>query len=146
MRMERFIPQCLCVQKLYEIIKHYDNVGAFLAPTEFAYGMSLAKRFFDSYHDLNSWALTIDRKLFHITHKFHSARHLFKETRHLNFRAHHNFRAEDFVGQISQLGHSCSFGVRSTRLPSKLVDKYRILLHLQLTKPGFCSELLPDDP
>lgn len=136
----------LCIEAFNDIVKHYDSVGAFLTATEFAYGMSLVKRFFDSYQDLNSWALTKGRKLFHITHKFHSAKHLFKNTKYLNFRAHHNFRAEDFVGQISQLGHSCSFGVRSTRLPIKLVAKYLILLHLQLTKPGFSSALQPDDP
>ena len=68
---------------------------------------------------------------------FHSALHLFKNTKVLNFRVHHNFRSEDYVGKVSQLAHSCSFGVKPTRVPAKLVDKYRILLHLHLTRPGF---------
>ena len=63
--------------------------------------------------------------------------HLFQNTKFLNFRVHHNFRSEDYVGKVSQLAHSCSFGAKPTRVPAKLVDKYRIPLHLQLTKPGF---------
>ena len=63
----------------------------------------------------------------------------------MNFRIHHNFRSEHFVGQISQLGHSCSFGVKSTRVSVKLMEKYRILLHLQLTRPGFACVLEEDD-
>ena len=120
-------------------VQHFDAVGAFLTDHEYAVGQAMVKTFFDSYADLNSWALTKGRKLFHITHKFHSALHLFRNTRFLNYRAHHNYKAEDFVGQISALGHSCSFGVKAPRIPMKLMDKYRILLHLQLTKPGFAS-------
>ena len=120
-----------------QAVRHYDNMDAFLTATEYATGQNFVKRFFDAYQDLNSWALAKGRKLFHITHKFHSALHLFKNTKFLNYRMHHNFRAEDYVGRISQLAHSCSFGVKSSRAPAKLMEKYRILLHLQLVKPGF---------
>ena len=93
---------------------------------------ALPKRFFDAYQDLHNWAAAEGRKLFHITFKF-------KNTKYLNFRVHHNFRGEDFVGQIRQLGHSCSFGCKATR-------KYKILLHLQLTKPNFGNTLEEADP
>ena len=52
---------------------------------------------------------------------FHSALHLFKNTKLLNFRVHHNFRSEDYAGKVSQLAH--------TRVPAKLMDKYLILFH-----------------
>ena len=119
------------------MISHMDNVGAFPTASEYKVVDRLAKSFFDCYQDLHDWGLAKGRKLFHIVHKFHSCRHLFKNTRYLNYRAHHNFKAEDFVGQISELAHSCSFGVGSTRLPAKIMEKYKILVHLQLTKPGF---------
>ena len=70
-------------------------------------------------------------------HKFHTAHHLIRNAQHLNFRMHHNFKAEDFVGQISVVGHSVSFGNAATRVCQKL-------LHLQLTRPGF-GTLAEDD-
>ena len=97
--------------------QHFDAVGAFLTDHEFQIGQTMVKTFFDSYADLNSWALTKGRKLFRTTHKFHSALHLFRNTRFSNFRAHHNYKAEDFGGQISGLGRSCSFGVKAPRIP-----------------------------
>ena len=135
-----------CISALNELIHHIDNVGAFSSAAEYGIVEDLAKRFFDSYQDLGSWALAKGRKLFHVVYKFHSCRHLFKNTKYLNFRAHHNFRAEDFVGQISRLGRSCSFGVRSTRIPFKICEKYKVLLHLQLTRPGFAFSLDEEDP
>ena len=86
---------------------------------------------------MNTWALSKSLKLFNVTHKFHSMMHLIKNAQFLNFRIHHNFRAEDFVGQVSILTHSVSFGVKSVRVCAKVAIKYRILLHLQLTRPGF---------
>ena len=59
-------------------------------------------------------------------------------------RMHHNFKAEDFVGQISVVGHSVSFGNAATRVCQKFTQKYLILLHLQLTRPGF-GTLAEDD-
>ena len=49
-----------------------------------------------------------------------------------------------FVGQISVVGHSVSFGNAATRVCQKLTQKYLILLHLQLTRPGF-GTLAEDD-
>ena len=44
------------------------------------------------------------------------------------------FKGKDFVGQISRLTHSVSMGVSSTRLSSKVVGKYRLLVHFFLTR------------
>ena len=77
-------------------------------------------------------------------HKFHTAHHLIRNAQNLNLRMHHNFKAEDFVGQISVVGHSVSFGNAATRVCQKLTQKYLILLHLQLTRPGF-GTLAEDD-
>ena len=38
----------------------------------------------------------------------------------LNPKRHWNFKGEDFVGRISRMAHSISFGVSSTRVSSKL--------------------------
>lgn len=39
----------------------------------------------------------------------------------------------DYVGHISKMCHSCSFGVRSTKLTTKLLPKFRLLVHFLLT-------------
>lgn len=116
-----------CLSCLNSLIQHFDSVDLFLSRAEYAKGQDLAKRFYSLYSDLHDWAEDVGRKMFNITHKFHTSIHLFENTKYMNFRIHHNFRSEHFVGQISQLGHSCSFGVKSTRLSVKLMDKYRIL-------------------
>ena len=77
-------------------------------------------------------------------HKFHTAHHLIRNAQNLNLRMHHNFKAEDFVGQISVVGHPVSFGNAATRVCQKFTQKYLILLHLQLTRPGF-GTLAEDD-
>ena len=115
-----------CIKAFNELTSHFDSLGAFLTKEEFNHGQNLAKRFFDAYQDLNDWAASQNRKMFNITFKFHAAMHMFKNCEFLNYRAHQNFRAEDFVGKISQLGHSCSFGVKASRISCKLMDKYRI--------------------
>ena len=60
---------------------------------------------------------------------------------------------EDFVGRISTLAHSVSHGVRSTGLSRKVALKYKVLLHLRLTRQdmdvhdpwGFLGLGEPDD-
>ena len=133
-----------CLKAFNQISQHFDAIAGFPTPSEFAIAQDLANRFFDQYDDLHAWALSKHRKLFHITHKFHTAHHLIRNAQHLSFRMHHNFRAEDFVGQISVVGHSVSFGNAATRVCQKLTQKYLILLHLQLTRPGF-GTLAEDD-
>ena len=54
------------------------------------------------------------------------------------------FKAEDFVGQVSVVGHPVRFGKAATRVCQELTQKYLILLQLQLTRPGF-GTLAEDD-
>ena len=123
----------------------YDEAGIFLTKEEFLEAMNFAERFMVSYDELNKWANEANRKLFHIVHKFHTMQHLVKDSFYLNPRFTWNFRAEDYVGKISKLAHSLSFGLVSTRLSNKIAEKYLVLLHLQLTMPGFgWSEELAD--
>ena len=52
----------------------------------------------------------------------------------MNPTKHMCFLGEDYVGLISKLAHSVSFGVSSTRLTLKVVPKYRVLVHFLLTR------------
>ena len=126
-----------CLKAFNELVALFDSIGAFPTPGEFDRAENLAKRFFDQYSDLHDWALTKGRKLFNKTFKTHTMHHMIRNSKYLNFRLHQNYRAEDFVGQISVIGHSISFGNKATRVCQKLSQKYLVLLHLQLCKPGF---------
>lgn len=129
-----------CLQSFCEIGELFDRAGMFPTDEEHADLMNLDKRFFDSYHDLHEWAKSKEKKLFNKVSKLHSMHHMLLDARFLNPRFHWNFRAEDYVGAISRLGHSVSFGLKATRISDKLCQKYMVLLHLHLSKPGFAMK------
>ena len=130
-----------------QIIQVMDQAATIPSKQDYEKLCGLAKRFFSAYDALNKWALTKGRKIFHVTYKFHSFLHLIKNSKFLNPKAHWNFRSEDYVGRISRLGHSCAFGIKTSKVSAKITLKYRALLHLQLTRPGFtCHENTTDEP
>ena len=131
---------------LVNLLSVFDAADMVLAEMEFDQATNLAKRFFDVYDWLHRWAARVDRKLFHITMKFHTGHHLVHDSQHLNPKACWNFRSEDFVGKISRLGGSVAMGVKSTKLSSKIAAKYRALLHMQLKRLGFGVIPYQDDP
>ena len=131
---------------LVNLLSVFDAADMVLTEMEFHQATDLAKRFFYAYDWLHGWAAGVDRKLFHITMKFHTGHHLVHDSRHLNPKACWNFRSEDFVGRISRLGSSVAMGVKSTRLSTKIGAKYRALLHMQLKRLGFGVISYQDDP
>ena len=66
------------------------------------------------------WSLEKGRHSFAIVVKHHTFIHLLWNSEFLNPKRHWNFKGEDFVGRISRMAHSISFGVSSTRVSSKL--------------------------
>ena len=133
------------LESLCLLIDLYDENGRFLSPEEFDRSMNLGQRFFLSYDYLNKRALSKGLVLFNIVFKFHSFMHMVENGVHMNPKESMNFRSEDFAGQLARLGHSCSMGVRSTKLSSKIIPKYLVLLHFQLTRPGFNTKSSLDD-
>ena len=71
---------------------------------------------------------------------------MIRDSQFMNPRVCWNFRAEDYVGQISKLAHSTSFGLSSLRLSAKVAAKYPVLLHLQLVKPGYGWQAVEEEP
>eukprot|EP00959_Pyramimonas_sp_CCMP1952_P444983 9317807-Pyramimonas_sp.AAC.1 len=69
-------------------------------------------------HDSCNW---------HIVYKYHFFEHLSQLYDYINPRIAWTFKAEDIVGKMSGVAHSCSFGVRSIDLPGKVVMKWRRL-------------------
>ena len=86
------------------------------------------------YRWLHTWATEQGKKMFQLVPKFHFSKHLGQQSKHLNSRFCWTYRAESWVGKISKQAHSCSNGVKTTRLTKPLVEKYRMLLHLRLQR------------
>ena len=119
---------------LEKLVALWDAADTFLTPAEFGKAHELGKEFLLSYKWLHSWGLEKKRNSFGIVAKHHSFMHLLENSRYLNPTRHWNFRGEDFVGHISRMCHSISFGVSSTRVSFKLCQKYRVHMHLLLTR------------
>ena len=129
-----------CVEIMVQLVFLWDSADIFLTEAEEELTMSLCNSFLQEYTYLNHWAETSGRKLFHIVFKHHTFIHLCLGAAEMNPRFHWCFKSEDFVGAIARLAHSCTSGVASTRLSTKVLPKYSILLHLLLTREGFSME------
>lgn len=129
-----------CVEIMVQLVFLWDSADIFLTEAEEEFTMSLCNSFLQEYTYLNHWAETSGRKLFHIVFKHHTFIHLCLGAAEMNPRFHWCFKSEDFVGAIARLAHSCTSGVASTRLSTKVLPKYAILLHLLLTREGFSME------
>lgn len=132
------------LEAMVALVNAFDSAGMFPTQTEFQGMQDLDKRFCYHYTYLHQWAKSENRKLYHIVYKFHCMHHLVRDSQYLNPRYAWNFRAEDFVGKVSKLAHSVMMGVKATKLSGKLLIKYRILLHMQLTQLGFDSGMIPE--
>ena len=119
---------------LEKLVALWDEAGTFLTPAEFGKALSLGKDFLLDYQWLNQWSLEKGRHSFAIVMKFHTFCHMLQNSKYMNPRRQWNFRAEDYVGHISKMTHSISFGVGATRISNKVSAKYRVHIHLLLTR------------
>ena len=94
----------ICLAALVSIAGHFDSCGMFLSPKEFTTASNLGKRFFKTVS-------------FHLEISFLHAFAEGLEVHELQVPPQ-LYKAEHFVGQMSVLAHSCSFGVKN--LPSYL--------------------------
>lgn len=115
---------------LEKLVAIRDQGDTFLSPSEFGKPLALGKVFLDSYKWLHEWSLEKGRNSFHIVAKHHTFIHLLWNAKFLNPKVQWCFRGEDFVGHVSKMAPSVSFGVSSTKLTQKMAPKYRVLLHL----------------
>jgi hypothetical protein len=83
---------------------------------------------------LNRFCIGKGVKKWHVVYKHHMAKHLAYNFQFLSPRFSWCFKAEDFVGRMSRLAHSCTFGVRTSRLTLKFMAKYRLMLHVRFTR------------
>ena len=92
----------------------------------FLKGMVVGKEFLLPCKWPNAWSWY--RHSFAIVVKHHTFIHLLWNSKFLNPKRHWNFKGGDFVGPITRMAHSISFGVSSKRVSSKLRIKYRLFI------------------
>ena len=116
-----------------QLLDLMDNSGFFPSDEEATQAMECMNLFLESYSDLRANAES--DKLWHKTIKFHMSRHLAAGFQWMNPKRFWCFSNEDYVGRISRLAHSASFGTSLLVLSQKVAEKYRHLQHVR-----FCLE------
>ena len=95
-----------------------------------------AERAMDDYLEANTRLkehhVARDSPKYHMVPKHHLCKHLAQSFKYMNPRYTWCFQSEDFVGKMSRLAHSCSFGVSKAKLSRKVLAKYRLMLHIVL--------------
>ena len=120
------------INKFVFIVDHTDWVPTEREATRL---LKYAERFLGAYMWLSSWAESQDKLLFPLVPKFHTFHHLAIKAKHLSPKYCWCFKAEDYVGKISKIAASAVFGVKSTKLSIKLLEKYSYMMHFRITRP-----------
>jgi hypothetical protein len=114
----------------YDIL---DLDTMFLTDSQFSSLTKQMQLFLLTYNALAKDAIRRRLKLFSVTAKFHYALHLAEQARYMAPRKWWCYPGEDFVGKIAGLAHSCLAGVPAHNVSHKLMEKYRVAMHLQFT-------------
>ena len=116
-------------KSLEKLVALWDAASTFLTSSEVEKAMNLGKEFLLAYKWLHAWSLEKGRNSFSIVNKFHTFIHMWMGCKFMNPKKQWCFKGEDYVGHISKMAHSISFGVSSTRISNKICPKYRVLQH-----------------
>ena len=133
------------LEGMTSFVRLCDRNTMFFSAEEYEEAWGLAKGFAQDYEILAAWASSEGRFLFNTVIKHHTFLHLAKDAVFCNPKYHWTFRSEDFVGQIAKMAHSVTMGTSAPRLSQKISAKYRILLHLVLTRENFGQLEEPDE-
>ncbi|OLQ12748.1 hypothetical protein AK812_SmicGene3343 [Symbiodinium microadriaticum] len=110
-----------------QLLDLMDSSGLFSSDDEASQAMERMNTFLESYSNLAAKAES--DKLWRKTIKFHMCRHLAASFQWGNPKFVWCFANEDYVGRISKLAHSASFGTSLLVLSQKVAEKYRHLQH-----------------
>lgn len=100
--------------------------------------LQASQTFLAHYASLRKWAQETSFVGYHCVQKFHMGGvHLPRQASFVNPRCVWTYKAEDWVGRVAKIAHSCSFGTKSFLLSHKLVEKYQFLLHLSFSRGFF---------
>ena len=126
------------IQRMFQGICNFQDVvdTSPCVPTDVqaAKAAESMKQFLTHYQHLHHAAEANDDLNWHVVTKRHMAYHLSENFRFMNCKFNWCFKPEDFVGRVSVLAHSVYFGVRSTNMTTKLMEKYRMLMFIKFAR------------
>lgn len=122
----------------------FDSIAAFdelvsrcsLFPT--ATQAEQAIQHMDEFLKANDWLHENEENdnMWHIVFKHHMAGHLAQAFRFMNPRCYWCFKAEDFVGKLAKLAHSCTYGTKNVQVAAKIIKKYTYLMNFLRFREG----------
>jgi hypothetical protein len=119
-------------RSLIEVYDMIEKSGNYIV--DFEQLQKSAQKFQLHYQWLAKHFMTTGHKMWSVVNKFHFFEHLIMQSKYENPALYWAYSGEDFVGRVSRLGHMCSLGKPSIDMPHVLFDRYRIGLHLRLTR------------
>ena len=125
---------CQQLALAYQVL---DREPMFMSQGASSECIKLYKGFWASYSWLNEWCSGQGWLGYNIVSKHHMGLHLMQQGKYMNPRLAWTYKAESWVGSLSALAHSTSFGTKGYRLSWKVAEKYRMMLHLRLVRPQF---------
>lgn len=122
----------LCMRNLAMLCDIIDRNQWFLSDAEHGLFSTCVQHFLVHYQWLNKEAARARKCLWSITPKFHFMHHLVDQAKFLSPKATRLYGSEDMVGRMAKLGASCLSGNPSHSVPSAIIVKYRLAMHLLL--------------
>lgn len=128
--------QIQMMEVLNEMYLTIYEAGIFLTDEQFGTLRGASLRFLRCYTWLANHAAAEDRCMYSVVPKFHYMVHLVESAKIVNPRFVWCYGGEDMVGRIARLAHMCLFGTNIQRLSLPLCERYRIAMHVRITRLG----------
>jgi len=136
-RSHHKLQAAIAIQQFCDLL---DSSGPVPTAAEARAAVASMGEFLSNYQALHDWAIENNRMLYHVVPKFHMAWHMAYEFEYLNPRFAWTFKCEDYVGQISKLGHDCTFGMSRMNVSRPICGKIRHCTHLRLDRGDFTDD------
>ena len=124
----------LCIKSLLQFDKLAAGCSLVPSKADGAAMYTALDLFLTTYQGCADWAAREGHLLFQSVPKFHYTFHMAEQSRFLGPRSVWTYGWEDLVGIVIQLAHSCSVGTPAMSVPRKALGKYRIAMHVQLSR------------
>ena len=119
-------------QAMSSFVDLMDSAPRHPSPHEGALALELFMEFLEHYQWLQLHR--VNDHMWHTVGKFHTAKHMAMSFKYDNPRFTWAFKSEDYVGRISKICHSASYGTKALALSLKLTEKYRLMMFIRFWK------------
>ena len=122
------------LQALAEFHKICNSQPMFMQQAAYDEAMTTMETFLVHYTYLHHLAAAQNRKYYNIIPKVHFCWHLAYNCRFMNARFKWTYKAESWVGKVSDITASCASGTRLTKLTVPLAEKYLCYVSVRLDR------------